>query len=131
MKWKVSWVQFSTLVFAVLFYTAAIAEGTASSADEGTDDFRNRVTLFGGMTHDGSDSWVLCVPFFLHPYAGWAAWLAPGVEIEEEENNFLFRVGLGYEFEVSPRWSVAPEINVDFTNGNTKLAYGFTLSWGF
>ncbi len=162
MKSFIRWVQFGTLVFAVLFYAIAIAEDPASTADKEADDFRNRVSLFGGMTQDGSeygasvgleyeyrlgphlglgglaeytggdfDSWVLCVPFFIHPYAGWAVWLAPGAEIEEEENNFLFRVGLGYDFEIYPRWSVAPEINVDFTNGNTKLAYGFTLSWDF
>lgn len=72
----------------------------------------------------------LCSIFY-PSYAGWVAWLAPGAELEEEENNFLFRVGLGYDVEIYPRWSLAPEINADFTNGNSKLAYGFTLSWDF
>jgi hypothetical protein len=77
------------------------------------------------------DSWVLGVPFFIHPYAGWIAWLAPGAELEDGDTNFLFRAGLGYEFEIYPRWSLAPEINFDFTDGDTKLVYGLTLSWQF
>ena len=47
------------------------------------------------------------------------------------ETNFLFRAGTGYEFELMPRWSLAPEINADFVDGDTKLVYGLTLSWEF
>jgi hypothetical protein len=77
------------------------------------------------------DSWVLGVPLFIHPYADLIVWLAPGVEIEDGETDFLFRVGLGYEFEIYPRWSLAPELNFDFAGGDTKLVYGLTLSWAF
>jgi hypothetical protein len=120
----IKWVQFNTLVIALLFYALATAEEPASTADKEAVDFRNKVSLFGGMTQDGSDhgasvgleyeyrlgpylgigglaeyaggdfdSWVLGVPFFIHPYAGWIAWLAPGAELEDGDTNFLFRAG--------------------------------------
>jgi hypothetical protein len=58
--------------------------------------------------------------------------LAPGVEFEEEEANFLFRTGVGYDFELSLRWSLAPEFNVGFIEGgHTKLIYGLSLSYSF
>ena len=77
------------------------------------------------------DSWVIGVPVIIHPHAGWFFRLAPGLEFEDSETNFLFRAGSGYEFELMPRWSLAPEINVDFVDGDTKLVYGLTLSWEF
>jgi len=161
MKLHIRGVQFITLVMAVIFfYSVAPAEEQARTAGKEADDFRNRFSLFGGMTQEGSDhgasvgleyeyrlgsylgvgglaeyaggdfdSWVLGVPFFIHIYAGWVVWLAPGVEIEDSETNFLFRAGMGYEFEIYPRWSLAPEVNFDFTDGDTKLVYGFTLTW--
>ena len=49
MKSFIRWVQFGTLVIAVLFYAVAIAEEPAGPADKKADDFRNRVSLFGGM----------------------------------------------------------------------------------
>ena len=77
------------------------------------------------------DSWVIGIPVFIHPHAGWFFRLAPGLEFEDSETSFLFRAGLGYEFELMPRWSLAPEINADFVDGDTKLVYGLTLSWKF
>jgi outer membrane lipoprotein SlyB len=40
------------------------------------------------------------------------------LEFEDSETNLLFRAGLGYEFELRPRLSLAPEFNVDF--GETR-----------
>lgn len=80
------------------------------------------------------DSWVVAIPFFIHPHAGWFVRLAPGIELEREdnENNFLFRVGVGYDFEITPHWSLAPEFNVDFVDsGEDKLVYGLSLSREF
>ncbi|MFC1822562.1 hypothetical protein ACFL9T_07630 [Thermodesulfobacteriota bacterium] len=87
----------------------------------------------GAVEYAGGDfdSWVIIAPLFLHPYAGWGFWVAPGVEIEDGETNFLFRIGLGYEFELWPRWSLGPEFNADFSDGETKLVYGLTLSLKF
>jgi hypothetical protein len=54
------------------------------------------------------------------------------VEFEEDEASFFFRAGVGYDFELSSRWSLAPEFNVDFIEGgDTKLVYGLSLSYSF
>lgn len=77
------------------------------------------------------DSWLIGIPFYVRPYAEWFVRLAPGLEFADSETNFLFRIGLGYEFEVMPRWLLSPEINADFVDGETRLVYGLTLGWGF
>lgn len=84
---------------------------------------------YAGGDHN---AWVLGVPFFLHPYAGWFLLLMPGVEIEDHENSFLVRAGVGYDFEIAPKWSLAPEFNVDFIEGgDRKLIYGLTVAREF
>lgn len=77
-------------------------------------------------------SWLIAVPAFIHPYAGSYLVLGPGVEFEGSESIFIFRAGVGYDFEFLPRWSIAPEFNVDFVSGGeTKLVYGLALSYSF
>lgn len=50
----------------------------------------------------------------------------------ESETSFTFRVGAGYEFELSRRWSLAPEFNADFISGKrATLVYGLSLGFGF
>jgi hypothetical protein len=155
-----------SLLFCIFILVALTSMGVCaeleSEAHEKEGDHRNKVSLFGGNTQDGSengasigleyeyrlnprlgigglgeyaggdfDSWVIGIPVFIHPHGGWVLFLAPGLEFEDSETNLLFRVGSGYEFELMPRWSLAPEINVDFADGDTKLVYGLTLSWEF
>jgi hypothetical protein len=89
----------------------------------------------GGLAEyagDDFDAWVVGVPVFLHPYAGSFIRLAPGLEFEEDEAGLLFRTGVGYDFELSPWWSLAPEFNVGFIEGgDTKLVHGLSLSYSF
>ena len=152
-------------VWAALFlllFVAMAANPDAMAESEGIEH-RSRLTLFGGVTQDGSDtgasfgleyeyrirqlwgigglaeyaggdfdSWVIGVPVFIHPYAGWFVTLVPGVEFEDSESSFLFRAGMGYDFDLWPRWSLSPEINADFVEGgDTKLVYGLSLSYAF
>jgi hypothetical protein len=95
----------------------------------------NQLWGIGGLVEYAGgdfDVWVLGIPAFIHPYAGWFIRLAPGLEIEESESSFLFRAGVGYDFELLPRWSLAPEFNADFIEGgDTLLVYGLTLSYTF
>jgi hypothetical protein len=71
------------------------------------------------------------VPFYFHPYLGFRFILAPGIGRKHGENLFFFRVGAGYEFEIG-RWSVSPEVNVDWADdGETALVYGFNVGYGF
>ena len=59
--------------------------------------------------------------------------MAPGIEIEDEDgdNNFLLRVGAAYEFEFAERWSLTPEFNVDFVDGDEVFVYGFSFGYEF
>lgn len=81
---------------------------------------------------DVERSWLVLVPVYIHPYAGWFIDLGPGIEFEGSEGNFIFRAGVGYEFELWHRWALAPEFNVDLVGGgDTKLVYGLTLVYSF
>jgi hypothetical protein len=111
-------------------------DGSENGASIGLEYVYRISPLFsiGGLgEYAGGDfnSWVIGIPLYIRPYAGWFFRLAPGLEFEDSETNFLFRVGLGYEFELMPRWLLSPEINADFVDGDTKLVYGLTLSWEF
>jgi len=74
------------------------------------------------------------IPFFIHPYKGLRFVLAPGLDYVKKEHDkflFLFRTGIGYEFETG-RWSITPEINYDFIEeGENALVFGVSFGWGF
>jgi len=77
------------------------------------------------------DKWSVGVPLFIHPYEGWRFALAPGLEHRHGEDEFLFRTGVAYEFELSERWVMVPEFNVDFVDGEEAFAYGLSFGFGF
>lgn len=87
----------------------------------------------GGLAEYASgdfNSLKLGVPVTFHPLGGWAFRLAPGLSFNSG-TNLLFRIGAGYEFEIAPRWSLVPEFNVDFVDGETELVYGLTGAYRF
>ena len=53
---------------------------------------------------------------FFHPIDRVRIDLAPGVQrlSKEHVNDFVFRVGIDYDFEFGDHWVVAPNVNVDF-----------------
>jgi len=75
------------------------------------------------------DKWSIGIPLFIHPYEGWRFALAPGLEHRHGDNEFLFRTGVAYEFELSDQWVMIPEFNVDFVDGEEAFVFG--LSFGF
>ena len=77
------------------------------------------------------DKWSIGVPLFIHPHEGWRFVLAPGLEHRHGDDEFLFRTGVAYEFELSERWVMIPELNVDFVDGEEALAFGLSLGFGF
>jgi hypothetical protein len=77
------------------------------------------------------NKWSIGVPLFIHPYKGWRFDLAPGLEHGEGENEFLFRTGVAYEFELSERCALIPEFNVDFVDGQKAFVFGVSLGIGF
>ncbi len=56
--------------------------------------------------------------------------LAPGFDYRQDRHDFLFRAGVGYEFEID-RWSISPVFNVDFVDGEQVLVYGLSFGYGF
>jgi hypothetical protein len=77
------------------------------------------------------DKWILGLPFYIHPFEeGLRFTIATALEREGEESEFLFRTGIGYEFEFD-RWIVLPEFNIDFVDGEESYVYGVSLGWKF
>jgi len=67
---------------------------------------------------------------FIHPVGGLKFILAPGVEHEGGHNKFLFRTGVYYDFFFG-KFSVSPNFNVDFVDGDENLVYGVSFGYGF
>ena len=145
---------------AVLLSNTVVSGVRANEIEDERGDSRNKLELFVGMTHhrnetdrslgftyeyratqvlgfgglieytSDADSWVWAVPLFIHPVERWRFTVAPGLERAGSENELLFRVGAGYEWELG-RWSVAPELNFDFVDGETNEVYGISIGRQF
>ena len=102
--------------------TGIIFRETAGDYDGGILEF-----TFGSVER----TWMAAVPVYFHPWDEWFIALAPGLEFEGSDGNVLLRLGVGYEFEFKPQWSLVPEFNLDFTDGDTKFVYGFTIFYSF
>ena len=77
------------------------------------------------------DKWSIGVPLFIHPYKGLRFQLAPGLEHKEGNDEFLFRTGAAYHFELTEQWVVVPEVNVDFVDGEEAFVFGLAFGIGF
>ena len=90
-------------------------------------------------TNQISRSWVVLIPFYLHPVGGLSLKLGPGVEGSEEElsdsketeHEFLLRAGIGWEFEAGRHWVITPEANLDFTGSDRTWVYGASVGYRF
>ena len=77
-------------------------------------------------------SWVAVVPVSVHATEKWRIFAGPGFESNEVKDKFLMRVGLAYEYSIHERWSVSPEVMVDFIEGGAKTyVLGFAVGYGF
>ena len=85
--------------------------------------------LFDYVAGDARTS-VAGIPVFLHPAGGLKLLAAPGIERHEGENEFLVRLGLGYQFDLG-RWAITPGANVDFVDGDQVYVYGLYIGRGF
>lgn len=74
------------------------------------------------------DTWVVGVPVRAFLTERWVLTAMPAAEIHNGDLEFLFRLGLGYEFE-NEGYSITPELNVDFVDGKTN--YVFAVVFGF
>lgn len=64
-----------------------------------------------------------------HPGGHWRLFAGPGYEFAENEDEFLIRIGVGYEFLVGDDWTLAPELVGDFLEGG-KRTYILGLAVG-
>lgn len=56
----------------------------------------------------------------------------PGFESHSEKDKFLMRFGVAYEISLNERWSVSPEILIDFIEGGAKTyVLGMAAVYGF
>jgi len=89
------------------------------------------VGVFAEYAADPLGTWSFGTPLFLHPWLGFRIQLAPGLELDDGDAEFLFRAGLAYEFELSEHWRLLPELNADFVDGTTSVVYGVTLGYAW
>lgn len=88
--------------------------------------------VFEALGGDTIREIVVAVPVVLHPHAGWRLFAGPGYETTEKKDKWLFRLGAGYGFHLSGKWTLAPELISDFVDGGaiTWLA-GVSIGYGF
>jgi len=89
------------------------------------------VGVFFEYTAGDFDKWSIGTPLFIHPYKGLRFAAAPGLERRHGNEEFLFRAGVGYEFELDEQWIFMPEFNVDFVDGQEALVFGASFGIGF
>lgn len=75
------------------------------------------------------DFWVFAIPFAFHS-GPWKVYVAPGIEDGDLGSEDLFRVGVEYGFEVGT-WEIAPQLDVDFVDGEEVFVFGVTFGKGF
>jgi hypothetical protein len=114
------------------FVGATFDDGDGELSLGGTYERRVNADFgIGGMAEytDGRE-WVLAVPFFWHPAEPWRFEVAPGTEIEDGDAEFLVRVGGSYDIDFTG-WSLSPELNLDFVDGDVKVVVGVSFGWDF
>ena len=85
-------------------------------------------------TFGDDDFWVVAVPF-AYRTGPWKFYVAPGFEVEElsdgpGDSELLVRMGVEYAFEIG-KLEIAPQIDVDFVDGDTVFVLGVTLGTSF
>ncbi|TMV09900.1 hypothetical protein FGK63_02175 [Ruegeria sediminis] len=77
------------------------------------------------------DAWIVGAPVVFNlGETNWQLTAMPGVEIEDSEEEFLFRAGVGYEFELTD-YTLKPEVNVDWVDGDTAIVAGVSVGFRF
>ena len=88
------------------------------------------IGLLGEYVGEDAREAVILIPLFIHPYKGFRFMAAPGIKPKKDEEKFILRLGVAYQFPIG-NWTIAPEFNLDFTEGNTVEVYGVSFGYGF
>ena len=74
-------------------------------------------------TAGDADVWVFAVPF-AYAVGHWKMYVAPGIEDGHHGKEDLVRFGVERAFELSGGWEIAPQLNVDFVDGEDVWVIG-------
>ena len=84
------------------------------------------------VTVHGHTNTVIVVPLSYHLDENWRLLLGPGYEFTDGKNRALMRIGAGYQWHIADKWSVAPEILLDFIDGGSKTyLLGIAIGYSF
>lgn len=76
------------------------------------------------------DFWVYAMPIAFHT-GPWKLYIAPGVEDSDHHGSeFPFRVGAEYAFDMG-KYELAPQVDIDFVNGEQVYVLGLVVARGF
>jgi hypothetical protein len=120
-----------------LFVGATLESGEEGAFTIGLDYERRLGRAFGvGVIADkafgASRSFLILGGVFWHPVRQVRLDLAPGIEVNQDEDElFALRIGADYDFELRERWSIAPNVNLDFVDGRTVWVIGAELGYSF
>lgn len=94
--------------------------------------FSDSFGVGGVIEYTGGDAdvWVAAIPFAYH-VGHWKFYVAPGVEDGHHGTEELLRLGGEYAFELSGGWELAPQLNVDFVDGEDVWVFGVLFARGF
>ena len=94
--------------------------------------FNDSFGVGGIIEYTGGDAdvWVAAIPFVYHT-GHWKLYVAPGIEDGHHGTEKLLRLGGEYAFEFSGGWEVAPQLNVDFVDGEKVWVFGIVLAKGY
>lgn len=75
---------------------------------------------------------ILAIPISYFPTDSLRLFAGPGIEFRDkgEPDKPIFRLGVGYEFELNSKFSLSPEAQIDFLPGGTNV-YVLALSLGY
>lgn len=73
------------------------------------------------------DATTLLAVTDLHVTPSFIFQTGPGVEFIEDEERFVYRFGVLYEFELGEGRTISPQIHRDFTSGEDALVVGVAL----
>jgi len=85
------------------------------------------VSALGEYAGGQVDTWVVGPGIVVYPYKRLSLVAMPAVELHGDGSEFLFRLGVGYEFEASEKVVVIPEMSVDFVDSETNLVFGVNI----
>lgn len=66
----------------------------------------------------------------LHLWRGLAVQTGPGVEVTDEQNLFVYRLGFLYEFELD-RYTLSPQVHTDLTDEEWAIVFGVGIGFPF